>query len=112
MTLPTKITVIGAGSASFGENTLSAIMRSKKLKGSTLALVDRNADSLDIVYRLANRLNREWDAGFVVTAQKDHRDALSDSQFVVSAIEVGARENLWQRDFEIPIKYGVRQPYA
>ena len=112
MTLPTKITVIGAGSASFGENTLSAIMRSKKLKGSTLALVDRNAGSLDIVHRLANRLNREWDAGFIIEAYTDHRDALPDSQFVVSAIEVGARENLWQRDFEIPIKYGVRQPYA
>ncbi|HSM72161.1 MAG TPA: hypothetical protein VK851_11515 [Anaerolineales bacterium] len=112
MTLPTKITVIGAGSASFGENTLSAIMRSKKLQGSTLALVDRNADSLDIVHRLANRLNVEWDAGFVITADTDHKEALSDSQFVVNAIEVGARENLWQQDFEIPIKYGVRQPYA
>ena len=112
MTLPTKITVIGAGSASFGENTLSAIMRSKKLKGSTLALVDRNADSLDIVYRLASRLNVEWDAGFVITSHTDHKEALPDSQFVVNAIEVGARENLWQRDFEIPIKYGVRQPYA
>jgi len=112
MPLPTKITVIGAGSASFGENTLSAIMRSKRLKGSTLALVDRNTDSLEIVHRLADRLNREWEAGFVISAHKDHRDALPDSQFVVSAIEVGARENLWQRDFEIPIKYGVRQPYA
>ena len=112
MTLPTKITVIGVGSASFRENTLSAIMRSKKLKGSTLALVDRNADSLDIVHRLANRLNVEWDAEFVITKHTDHREALPDSQFVVNAIEVGARENLWQRDFEIPIKHGVRQPYA
>jgi alpha-galactosidase len=112
MSLPTKITVIGAGSASFGENTLSAIMRSKKLRGSTLALVDRNADSLDIVHRLANRLNREWDAHFNITAHTDHHDALPESNFVVNAIEVGARENLWQKDFEIPLKYGVRQPYA
>jgi len=112
MTLPTKITVIGAGSASFGENTLSAIMRSKKLKGSMLALVDRSADSLDIVHRLANRLNVEWEAEFVITAHTDHQDALPDSQFVVNAIEVGARENLWQRDYEIPIKHGVHQPYA
>ena len=112
MTLPTKITVIGAGSASFGENTLSAIMRSKKLKGSTLALVDRNAETLDIVQHLANRLNREWDSHFVITGHTNHQDALFDSQFVVNAIEVGARENLWQQDFEIPIKYGVRQPYA
>jgi alpha-galactosidase len=112
MSLPTKITVIGAGSASFGENTLSAIMRSKKLCGSILALVDRNTDNLDIVHRLANRLNREWDAQFTITAHTDHRDALEGSKFVVNAIEVGARENLWQKDFEIPIKYGVRQPYA
>jgi alpha-galactosidase len=112
MSLPTKITVIGAGSASFGENTLSAIVRSKKLRGSTLALVDKNADNLDIVQRLANRLNHEWDAQFKITAHTDHCEALADSNFVVNAIEVGARENLWKKDFEIPIKYGVRQPYA
>jgi alpha-galactosidase len=112
MSLQTKITVIGAGSAIFGENTLSAIMRSKKLRGSTLALVDRNPTSLDIVRRLADRLNREWDAQFVITAHTDHCEALSGSRFVVNAIEVGARENLWQRDFEIPLKYGLRQPYA
>lgn len=112
MTIPTKITVIGAGSAQFGENTLSAIMHSKILHGSTLALVDRNADTLDIVTRLANRLNREWDAQFTITSHTNHQDALSGSSFVINAIEVGARENLWQKDFEIPIKYGVRQPYA
>jgi alpha-galactosidase len=112
MSRPTKITVIGAGSASFGENTLSAIMRSKKLRGSTLALVDRNAKSLDVVHRLANRLNHDWDAQFVITAHTDYCEALPDSKFVVNAIEVGARENLWKRDFEIPLKYGVRQPYA
>lgn len=112
MSHPTKITVIGAGSASFGENTLSAIMRSKKLRGSTLALVDRNAASLDIVQRLAQRLNRAWDAQFVIHAHTDHCEALADSKFVVNAIEVGARENLWKKDFEIPLKYGVRQPYA
>ncbi len=112
MTQPTKITVIGAGSASFGENTLSAIMRSKKLRGSTLSLVDRNADSLAIVNRLAERLNREWDAQFNLTSYTNHEEALPDSKFVVNAIEVGARENLWKEDFEIPLKYGVRQPYA
>lgn len=112
MTLPTKITVIGAGSASFGENTLSALLRSKKLRGSSLALVDRNPRSLDIVRRLADRLNREWDAGFTITGHIHHAEALPGSDFVVSAIEVGPREDLWKSDFEIPLKYGVRQPYA
>lgn len=113
MTLPTKIVVIGAGSASFGENTLAALMRSQKLRGSTLALVDRNPDTLDIVRRLAERLNREWDAGIRVSAHASHKDALDgETGFVVSAIEVGAREGLWRKDFEIPLRFGVRQPYA
>ena len=108
----TTITVIGAGSASFGENTLSALLRSKKLQGTTLRLVDRNPQSLDIVHRLANRLNKEWDSKFTITAHTNHKDALEGTKFVVSAIEVGPREELWKSDFEIPIKYGVRQPYA
>ena len=108
----TTITVIGAGSASFGENTLAALMRSKKLKGSTLRLVDRNSQSLDIVHRLANRLNKEWDSGLTITAHTHHKDALDGTNFVVSAIEVGPREELWKSDFEIPLKYEVRQPYA
>lgn len=108
----TIITVIGAGSASFGENTLSALLRSKKLKGSTLRLVDRNAQSLDIVHRLTNRLNKEWDAGFTVSAHANHTDALDGANFVVSAIEVGPREELWKSDYEITLKHGVHQPYA
>lgn len=108
----TKITVIGAGSASFGENTLAAIMRSKKLRGSHLALVDRNAQSLDIVHRLANRLNKEWDANFTISAHANHKDALDGANFVVSAIEVGPREELWKSDYDITLKYGVHQPYA
>lgn len=113
MTLPTKIVVIGAGSASFGENTLAALMRSKKLHGSTLALVDRSPETLDTVKRLAGRLNREWQAGIEITAHAHHCEALDSSTgFVVSAIEVGAREGLWRKDFEIPLRFGVRQPYA
>lgn len=112
MPLPTTITVIGAGSASFGENTLSAILRSGKLRGSTLRLVDRNQDSLDIVLRLAGRLNREWKAEFTISGHVNHQEALDRTKFVVNAIEVGARENLWRQDFEIPLKYGIRQPYA
>ena len=112
MTLPTNIVVIGAGSASFGENTLSALMRSERLRGSRLALVDQNGSSLDIVKRLADRLNKEWDSQMKITAHIHQKEALDGAEFVVSAIEVGAREGLWRQDFEIPLKYGVRQPYA
>jgi alpha-galactosidase len=112
MTLPTKIAVIGAGSASFGENTLAAILRSEKLRGSYLALVDHNTQTLDIIGRLAERMNQEWGAGLTISLHNRHQEALPGAAFVVSAIEVGPREALWRTDYEIPLKYGVRQPYA
>ncbi len=110
--LPTKIVVIGAGSASFGLNTLGALMRSKKLAGSELALVDMNAETLAIVTRLAERLNREWSAGLGISSHTRPEEALEGAGFVVSAIEVPPRERLWRQDYEIPLKHGVRQPYA
>ena len=110
--LPTKITVIGAGSASFGLNTLGALMRSAKLKGSHIALVDLNPQALDGMRRLAERLNRDWDAQMTLSHHTQVKEALPDTRFVVSAIEVPPREQLWRMDYEITLKYGVRQPYA
>lgn len=109
---PKKIVVIGAGSAIFGLNTVAALIRSKRLCGSTLALVDRNAEALDLMQRLADRLNQEWQADIQITTHTHHLDALDAADFVVSAIEVPPREKLWRSDFEVPLKYGVRQPYA
>jgi len=110
--LPTKIAVIGAGSASFGLNTLAALMGSERLRGSHLALIDLNAETLALVARLAERFNREWDAQITITSHTRHTEALDGAEFIVSAIEVPPREKLWRSDYEIPLKYGVRQPYA
>jgi len=110
--LPTKIVIIGAGSVVFGLNTVSAIMRSRRLSGSQLTLVDQDSGALDQMGRLAKRLNQEWDAKMQVTTSTGHNDALHEAEFVVMAIEVPPRETLWRSDFEIPLRYGVRQPYA
>ncbi len=110
--LPPKIVVIGAGSATFGLNTLATLLRTERLQGSQLALVDRNPEALELVARLAERINREWGSGMSFTTHTHHREALAGADFVVSAIEVPPREKLWRSDFEIPLKYGVRQPYA
>jgi alpha-galactosidase len=110
--IPTKIVVIGAGSAIFGLNTLAALLRSERLRGSQLALVDHNPQTLELVGRLAQRLNKEWRAEMTLTTHTHHAGALEGARFVVLSIEVPPREALWRTDFEIPLKYGVRQPYA
>ena len=59
---PAKLSVIGAGSASFGPNTIASLMKSEGLKGSHICLADRNTESLTLSRRLAERLKREWDS--------------------------------------------------
>jgi alpha-galactosidase len=109
---PTKIVCIGAGSYSFGLTTLVSLLRGKTLKGSQLILVDQNEAHLSVMHKLVSWLNDVWGADMHIDAYTHHRQALPDAQFVVNAIEVGPREGLWESDFRIPLKYGVRQPYA
>lgn len=109
---PTKIVCVGAGSYSFGLTTLVSLLRSPILNGSQLILVDKNEAHLSIMVELISWLNDVWDAGMHIDAYTHHRQALKDANFVINAIEVGPREGLWESDFRIPLKFGVRQPYA
>ena len=106
---PTKVVVIGAGSASFGPGIISDILLNGEMKGSTLALVDRNQQGLELIARLTERMNREWGSGLRIRAYTDRRQALRGAEFVIIAIAV-EREVRWKLDWEIPLKYGVRQP--
>lgn len=108
----TNIVIIGAGSASFGPTTLATIMREPALRGSRLALVDLNEQSLTAVARVAARMNDEWDANMTISASTDRRDALPGAKFVIVSIEVPPREKLWRQDWEISLKHGLRQPYG
>ncbi len=107
-----KIVIVGAGSASFGLSSLATLLREPSLRGSTLALVDTNADGLRLVHQLAERMNRDWDAGLTIESNTDRRTMLPGADFVACSIEVGPREELWRRDWELTLRHGLRQPYA
>ncbi|MBI5880202.1 MAG: hypothetical protein HZB53_21335 [Chloroflexi bacterium] len=109
---PTKIVVVGAGSANFGQNALATLIRSERLHGSTLALVDINAQGLALIARLAARMNREWDAGMTIEYSTDLAAMLDGAAFVIVSIEVPPREKLWRLDWEIPGRHGAYQPYG
>lgn len=107
-----KIVVVGAGSASFGLNSLATLIRSRHLRGSTLCLVDINAQGLEMVTQLARRLDKEWNAGLTIECAIDSASALDGASFVIVSIEVPPREKLWRLDWQIPLRHGVRQPYG
>jgi len=109
---PPRIVVIGAGSAIFGLSSLATIIRSKRLCGAELALVDVNEANLDLMTKLAEVMNRAWGAEMKISAHTDRTKALPGADFVIVTIQVGPRETVWRQDWEIPLKYSVRQPYA
>lgn len=112
MVRPARIVCIGAGSYSFGLNTLVSFLRSPTLRGSDIVLVDHNNDHLERMTELILWLNDAWDSGMKISSYTSHREALAGADYVVNATEVGPREGLWEQDYLIPLKYGVRQPYA
>lgn len=103
-----KIVIIGAGSVSFGPGTLRDAIQCKELKGCQLVLVDLNKESLELVTQLAKRMNEEAGTGLEIKSTTDRLLALPDADFVITSIAI-KRDELWKKDFEIPIDYGIKQ---
>jgi alpha-galactosidase len=112
VTAPPKIVCIGAGSAVFGLSNLATILRSPRLRGAEIALVDIDAVGLATVAQLAKMMNRAWDAEMTITSTTQREEALPGADFVVVSVQVGPREKVWELDWRIPLRHGVRQPYA
>ena len=105
---PARIVVVGAGSASFGLETLFDLLGARlALEGSTIVLVDVDADRLQKIAALARRANDFYEAGFRIEHTTDRKAALRGAQFVITAVAV-RREELWKLDFEVPIRHGVK----
>jgi len=109
---PPKIVVIGAGSAIFGLGALSTIMQSQDLRGAHIALCDINKEGLAIITQLAHIMNEAWDAHMTISSSIERRDLLPDADFVIVSVQVGQREDVWESDWQVPLRHGIRQPYA
>ncbi len=109
---PPKIVVIGAGSAVFGLGALSTILQHPAMRGAELGLCDINADGLAVIHKLADMMNQAWDANMRVTSSTERRELLPEADFVLVSIQVGQRETVWEQDWRIPLRHGLRQPYA
>ena len=103
----TKIVFLGATSMSFGLSMMRDIFCSDELRGSTFTLVGRNPETLAKMAALADLLNNKTGAGLKVEHTTDRRAALDGAGFVVNAAAID-RNRLWQLDFAVPRKYGIR----
>ncbi|MHA1110161.1 MAG: family 4 glycosyl hydrolase [Promethearchaeota archaeon] len=101
-----KIVLIGAGSSVFGPSMFSDLYLSK-LDGSTIVLVDIDAEKLEMIYDILCIENEQSGNKFVLERTTDRKDALRNATFVVSSVEPKRFHFRWQ-DHAVPLKYGAR----
>jgi len=87
-----QISIVGAGSVMFSGNFIRDLCVTKSLWNSTVVLVDINKERLNIVYNLARRYKKETKAGLKLKTTTDRKEALQDSDFVISTVKVGGYE--------------------
>jgi alpha-galactosidase len=104
-----KIVIIGAGSVVFSRGLIADILMTNELSGSTLALCDIDSEGLELTTRLARRIITESEADIMIESSTDRMDVLPGADYVIQTIAIGGM-SAWEKDLNIPMKYGIVQP--
>ena len=103
-----QITFLGAGSTVFARQLMTDILLIDGLDEGCFALVDIDAQRLDLAKQIAERLIALSGKRWSVRASTGRRDVLEGSNFIINTIEVAGLANV-RNDFDIPMKYGINQ---
>jgi alpha-galactosidase len=104
--MPVKVTIIGGGSSMFVPLLLRRFLAAPCMRGGTVALMDVDAQRLEVMASLARALVASEGADLAIESTLDQRESLSGADFVIVAIAVGGMP-AWENDIEIPGRYGV-----
>ncbi|HTP02968.1 MAG TPA: alpha-galactosidase [Anaerolineales bacterium] len=102
----TKIAFIGAGSLGFTGELVRDILTFPLLEGSTISLMDIDAERLEWARKGVERLIAARNHPAKVEATLDRSEALQGADVVLTTILAGSTD-VWRHDIEIPKKYGV-----
>jgi len=105
-----KVAMIGAGSIVFCKTLMMDIMATEALRDSTIVLMNRTnrGGKLDKIEEFAKKVVKENNLPTEIRATLNKQDALKEADYVINMIQVGGVD-AFQRDYEIPLKYGVDQ---
>ena len=108
-TRPIHVTFLGAGS-NFTSTLVRDLLLTPGHRGGSLRLVDVDAQRLDTMRRVVERLVRDTDQAdaWTVQATADRLQALPGTDYAVCCVEV-AGVQCTALDNDIPLKYGVDQ---
>ena len=103
-----KITYIGAGSSVFAAQLIRDLVATPGLDGGTFALVDIDAERLDLSRRLTEKVIAVSRKDWQVVSSTQREELLPETDYLINSIEVAGLACV-DYDYEIPLKYGVDQ---
>src|SRR5258707_13000932 len=103
-----KVTMVGAGSAVFARQIITDVLAVDGLDSRTVALVDIDAERLELARAIAQKLVELSGKKWKVEASTDRAEVLAGSNYIVNSIEVAGLQNV-RADYDIPLRYGVDQ---
>jgi alpha-galactosidase len=103
-----KIAIVGAGGYIFPLRLIGDILSHPQLQGSSFALMDIDAGRLSKTAGAARELIAHYKLPTRLEATVNRREALLGADYVIVTFQVGGLE-AYQKDVEIPRKYGIDQ---
>jgi alpha-galactosidase len=105
MSTAVKVTVIGAGSATFSLGLVKDLCLTENLSGSLISFMDIDTERLPTIHKLAQRYASELGADVRFESTTDRKAALRDADFVVNTAAVqGHHEQITAK--EVAAKHG------
>ena len=101
-----KITFIGSGSVTFTRNLARDILTFPAFQDCEIALMDIDADNLELSRQAVEKIISESKLKATVTATLDRKEALKDADGVLCTIEC-SDDRTTASDVNIPLKYNI-----
>jgi alpha-galactosidase len=105
---PIKVAILGAGSTVFARQLMTDLLCAPGLEQGSFALVDIDAERLELAHQLGGKLVETSGRDWTVVASTNRLDLLDGCDYVINTIEVAGLRNV-RPDYDIPLEYGVDQ---
>ena len=108
----TKLTIIGAGSTVFTKNIVVDLLTIDQFKTIEIALMDIDKNRLIKTKEVLEIISKKMGVTPKISIHTNRKEALIDTEFVQTTIQVGGYKPSTVIDFEIPKKFGLNQTIA
>ena len=106
-----RIAFIGAGSVVFAQHLLGDILSFPELAESEIALMDIDAERLNVAEVMAHKVAEAVGVHPKITAHSERKPALAGCDYVINMVQIGTYPSTLI-DFNVPKKYGLKQTIA